>query len=371
MKRVPRCLLYSPFSILMLSRLTTIRRLTEEHEADAALVTFLPDVRWAVGFSGSNGLLVVTAETAHFVTDGRYTTQAAGEVEGAEIHIPEGGLVAYVETAGLLGGAETVVVQSDHLTVAAWNELEERFPDVAFELVSGFLREAVASKTDDEIEAIRRAQAVTEEVFDAILPLVGPGVSEQHLAAEIVYQHLKRGASAMAFDPIVASGPNGALPHARPSPRTFRQGDLVVIDMGCVLDGYASDMTRTVAVGEPDEVARRAYAVVLNAQEQAIGAVQAGASGKAVDAVARDVIEDAGLGEYFTHSLGHGVGLQVHEWPRLSHRADDTLPQDAVVTVEPGVYLPERFGIRIEDLVVARAGGPEVLTRAPKTLLAL
>ena len=141
--------------------------------------------------------------------------------------------------------------------------------------------------------------------------------------------------------------------------------------MGCVLDGYASDMTRTVAVGEPDETMRRAYAVVLDAQQHAIASVRAGASGRAIDAVARDVITDAGLGEYFSHGLGHGVGLQVHEWPRLSYNADDILPEGAVVTIEPGVYLPERFGIRIEDMVVARADGPDVLTRAPNELLIL
>ncbi len=355
----------------MSERLATIRRLVAEHDAHAALVSFLPDIRWAVGFTGSHGLLAVTETEAHFLTDGRYMAQAATEVREAQVHVPDGRLVEQVEAGGLFGEAERVVVQADHLTVAEWNDLAERFPTLTFEPVAGLLREAVASKTEAEIEAVGRAQAVTEAVFDALLPLIGPGVSEQHLAAEIVYQHLKLGAAAMAFEPIVASGPNGALPHARPSGRTFRPGDLVVIDMGGVVDGYASDMTRTVAVGEPDEAARRAYAVVLDAQEQAVAAVQAGASGQAVDAVARGVIEEAGLGEYFTHSLGHGVGLQVHEWPRLSHRADDTLPANAVVTVEPGVYLPERFGIRIEDMVVAREGGPEVLTRTPKSLLVL
>lgn len=355
----------------MTDRLATVRRLIAEHGADAALLTFLPDLRWAVGFSGSNALLVVTPDAAHFLTDGRYTTQAASEVEGAEVHVPGYNLTEHVEREGLFGDAETVLVQADHVTVAQWNDLRRRFPEVRFEAVSGFLREAVGSKAEAEIEAIRRAQAVTEEVFDAILPLIGPGVSERDIAAEIVYQHLKRGASGMAFEPIVGSGPNGALPHARASSRTFRLGDLIVLDMGCVLEGYASDMTRTVAVGEPDEAAQRAYGVVLDAQERAIEAVQAGASGKAIDGVARDVIRDAGLGDYFSHGLGHGVGLQVHEWPRLSYHTDDTLPANAVVTVEPGVYLPERFGIRIEDLVVAREGGPEVLTRTPKSLLTL
>ena len=355
----------------MTDRLATIQQLLAEHGTDAALLTFLPDIRWAVGFSGSNALLVVTREAAHVLTDGRYTAQAAEEVEGAEVHVPGYALTEHVQKAGLFGGARTVLVQADHLTVAQLDGLRDLFSEVRFEPVSGFLHEAVASKSEAEVEAIRRAQAVTEAVFDALLPFLGPGVSEQDLAAEIVYQHLKRGASAMAFEPIVASGPRGALPHARPSGRTLRPGELIVIDMGCVLGGYASDMTRTVALGEPGEEARRAYAVVLDAQRRAIEAVRAGASTKAVDAVARGVIAEAGLGDYFSHGLGHGVGLQVHEWPRLSYHTDDVLPENAVVTVEPGVYLPERFGIRIEDLVVARAEGPEVLTRTPKDLLVL
>ena len=353
------------------SRIDTIRRLAQRHDADAALLTFLPDIRWAVGFSGSNGVLVVTPDAAHFVTDGRYTEQAAAEVDGAEVHVPGYALFAHVQEAGLLGEADSLLVQADHVTLAQQEQFRDLFPSLNLVPIAGLLNEAVAAKAEDEIEAIRRAQHVTEEVFDELLPLIGPGVSETDLAAEIVYQHLKRGASAMAFDPIVGSGPRGALPHGRPSGKTLRPGELIVIDMGCVLDGYNSDMTRTVALGEPDDDARRAYGVVLDAQQRAVEAVQAGASGKAIDGVARGVIADAGLGDYFSHGLGHGVGLQVHEWPRLSHQVDHKLPAGAVVTVEPGVYVPGRFGIRIEDLVVARADGPEVLTRTPKDLLVL
>ena len=353
------------------SRISVLRRLLGEHEADAALVSFLPDIRWAVGFTGSNALLVVTPEAAHFFTDSRYTTQAGAEVEGAEVHVPSSDLVEFLAESDMLDGADTVLCQADHLTVAQYDRLREQLAQVTFRPVAGLLEKHVASKLEAEIDAIRRALSVTESVFEGLLPQIGPGVTEQDLAAEIVYQHLKLGASAMSFEPIVASGIRGALPHARPSSKTLRPCELVVIDMGGIVDGYASDMTRTVAIGEPDDTARRAYDVVLEAQEAATAAVRAGASGKALDRVARDVIEEAGLGEYFSHSLGHGVGLQVHEWPRLSYRADDTLPENAVVTVEPGVYLPERFGIRIEDMVVARADGPEVLTRATKDLLIL
>lgn len=353
----------------MTDRLDTIRRQARVHGADAALVTHLPDVRWAVGFTGSNGLLVVADAAAHFVTDGRYTEQARQEVEGAEIHIPGYNLIEHVANAGLLGDGKRVAFQADHLTVEALERWREHLPEIEFVPVSGLLQEAVASKTEAEIAAIRRSQEVTEAVFDQVLGLMAPGVREQDLAAEIVYQALKRGAQRMAFEPIVASGPRGSLPHGRPSSKTIRQGELVVIDLGCVVGGYSSDMTRTVAVGEPGEEARRYYAAVLEAQVRAIEAVEAGASGKAIDGIARAALAEAGLADYFSHGLGHGVGLDVHEWPRLSYQVDHTLPPNAVVTVEPGVYVPDRFGIRIEDLVVAREGGPEILTRTPKDLL--
>lgn len=355
----------------MSHRLDTVRARLDALDVDAALVTFLPDIRWAVGFTGSNGLLIVTRQTAHLVTDGRYATQAQAEVEGAEVHAPGYRLFEHVAEEGLLGEAELVAVQGDHLTVAELDRLRVLMQELRFQPVSDLFVEAVAAKTEAEIEQVRVAQAVTDAVFEHLLPMVRPGVSEQELAAEIVYQHLRRGCERAAFDPIVASGPNGALPHARATRRTLRAGDLVVIDMGGVLGGYASDMTRTVALGEPDAEALRVYQVVLDAQQAALDLAAAGRTGRDLDQAARQVIEAAGLGEFFPHSLGHGVGLQTHEWPRLSSRTADVLPAGATVSVEPGVYLPERFGVRIEDLIVLREGGHENLTASPKELLVL
>jgi Xaa-Pro aminopeptidase len=292
-------------------------------------------------------------------------------VRGAEVHIPGYDLVGHLATAGLLGASRVLVVQSDHITLDEYRKLGERLTGVELAPLAGFLADERGSKEESEIEAIRRAQHLTEAVFAAVVPMIAPGVTERDLAAEIVYQHLRRGADAMAFEPIVASGRRGALPHARASSKALASGDFVVIDMGCYLDGYASDMTRTVALGTPEPGMARAYDAVREALEQASAHVRAGASGKAVDAVARGVLLKAGLADYFTHGLGHGVGLEVHEGPRLSHRADDQLLENAVVTVEPGVYLPERFGVRIEDLVVARAHGPEVLTRVSHELMVL
>ncbi len=352
-----------------MTRLDTIRQRMAAAGAHAALITHLADIRWAVGFTGSNGLLVVTEIAAHFVTDGRYREQAEVEVQGVEVHVPGYGLAEHVQEAGLLGDARTVAVQGDHLTVSALDRYRELFVDVMFEPVSEFLASAVASKSDAEVAAVARAQVLTCEVFDAILPYVQVGVSERDLAAEITYQHLKRGASAMSFEPIVASGPRGALPHARPSTKTLAPGELVVIDMGAYLDGYSSDLTRTVAVGKPAEEARAAYETVRQAQEAAIEIARAGVIGGDLDKAARDVIDDAGLGEWFSHSLGHGVGLDVHEWPRLSQQVEHELPVGATVTIEPGVYLPGRFGVRIEDVIVLREGGCDNLTPLPTDLL--
>ncbi|HLT47430.1 MAG TPA: aminopeptidase P family protein [Rubricoccaceae bacterium] len=352
-------------------RLDLIRRRCADLDADAALLTFLPHVRWAVGFTGSNGVLVVTPDEAHFVTDGRYATQAEAEVQGAEVHVPGYRLFEHVAEAELLAGAETVLLQGDHLPFTEVERLRQLLQEVRFLPVGGLLDEDVAAKSEEEIARVRAAQAVTDEVFAAILPFIGPGVSERDLAAEIVYQHLKRGCERMAFEPIVASGLRGALPHARPTTKTLRPGELVVLDFGGVLDGYCADMTRTVAVGDPGEEARGVYQVVLDAQQAALDAAAAGRTGRDLDQAARQVIEAAGLGEHFPHSLGHGVGLEAHEWPRLSSRVEDTLPAGATVTVEPGVYLPERFGVRIEDLVVLREGGCENLTASTKELLVL
>jgi Xaa-Pro aminopeptidase len=353
------------------ARLAFIRQRLVEHGAEAVLLGAAPDVRWAVGFTGSNALLAVTAEAAHFVTDGRYAGQARQEVSGAEVHVPGYDLHGHVAEAGLLGPARRVALPAEQVTLADMERLRDLYPGVEWVPVPGFLAEGRGSKEEWEIEAIRRAQALTEEVFDGLLSRIAPGVSERDLAAEIAYQHLRRGADRLAFDPIVASGRRSALPHGRASAKTIRPREFVVIDMGCMLDGYASDMTRTVAVGEPEVGMRRAYEAVLAAQEAGIAAVRAGAAGRDVDRAAREVLVEAGLGEYFSHGLGHGVGLEVHEFPRVSYHADHVLPENTVVTIEPGVYLPERFGVRIEDLVVARRDGPENLTRTPKVLLVL
>lgn len=331
----------------------------------------MPDVRWVCGFTGSNGVLIVGRGASHFVTDGRYKTQAAREVQGAQVHVASANLFAHIEDEALLPEGGTVLFQADHVTVAQRADWGERFENIEWTPVEELMPPLVAAKSDAEIEKIRAAQSVTDGVFEHLIGFIEAGMTEREVAAEIVYQHLRRGAERMAFDPIVAAGPNGALPHARPTSRALEPGDLLVIDMGGVLEGYASDMTRTVAVGEPSAEARAVYDLVLRAQQAAHAAAHAGMTGKELDRVARDVIEDGGHGDHFPHSLGHGIGLQTHEWPRLSRHVEHDLPAGATVTIEPGVYVPDRFGVRIEDIVALRADGCDNLTASPKELIVL
>ncbi len=352
-------------------RLDAIRSVVRDHNADAILLTFLPDIRWACGFSGSNGILVVRPDVVHFVTDGRYFVQAHREVLGANVHVPGYQLLEHVQKEGLFGSARTVLIQSDHVTVAQLAELQELFPDIQFRGGVELLVEHVGRKDESEVRRIREAQSVTDAVFDHLLGVIRPGITEKEIASEIVYQHLQRGAEGMSFAPIVASGPNGALPHAHPSDRRIGNHELIVLDFGCFLNGYASDMTRTVAVGEPSSEARNVYQLVLEAQTRAIEAARAGMTSVELDSVARKVIEEGGYGNHFSHGLGHGLGLQIHEWPKVSYHVDHLLPESATVTIEPGVYIPEKFGVRIEDIIVLRADGCDNLTGARKDLVVL
>lgn len=351
--------------------LLQIKNILSKKANSALLLTHLPDIRWATGFSGSNGLLLVLQEAAHFFTDGRYAEQALHEVQDVSIHVPGYDLSKHLAEIGLLDRVHFAGFQADHVTVHQLAEWQSLFPNVEWLPLENVLTPLVAVKNEAEIARIRGAQAITEAVFTELLDLLVVGLTEREVAAEIVYRHLRHGAEKMSFDPIVASGPNGALPHAQPSDRRLKRGDLVVMDMGCFYEGYASDMTRTVAIGDPGNDSKHLYRIVHDAQARALETARAGITTKVLDAAARDMIAEAGYGEQFSHGLGHGVGLQIHEWPRISQFTDDMLPAGAVVTIEPGVYLPGRFGVRIEDLIVLREDGIENLTSAPKELLVL
>ena len=228
-----------------------------------------------------------------------------------------------------------------------------------------------AAKDREELSAMRQAQRITDEAFSAILNVIRPGMTEREVAARLVYELLRRGAQKVSFDPIVAAGANGSMPHAVPGETVLQRGTFVTMDFGCIYDGYCSDMTRTVALGQPSEEMERVYQTVLAAQRAGIDAARAGITGRELDAAARAVIQEAGFGAYFTHSFGHSLGLEIHESPNASPGEERTLPAGTVISAEPGIYLPGRFGVRIEDVLVLEENGCEDLTQSPKNLIVL
>jgi Xaa-Pro aminopeptidase len=340
---------------------------------DALLVTFLPNVRYLTGFTGSAGTVLVTADALLFTTDGRYRTQAAKQLAaaGVDAEIVIGVTVAEQRAAVAAALDPGARVGLEAATVAWAQQRDLAHVLTGHELVptDGLVEELRGIKEPGEVARIRAACAIASDALAALLPRLADGPTERDFALDLEVEMRRRGASGNSFDPIIASGPNGAMPHARPTARRVERGELVVIDFGCIVDGYCSDMTRTVSVGDPGPDARHLWEVVRTAQANGRDAVREGAECAAVDRACRDVITAEGWGELFAHGTGHGVGLEIHESPRVAATARGTLANGSVVTVEPGVYLPGVGGVRIEDTVVVTPGGADPLTEFPKELV--
>jgi Xaa-Pro aminopeptidase len=353
----------------MTDRSDRVLELFGEANIDLLLVTALLNVRYLTGFTGSNALALVGPSSRTFLTDFRYVEQGAEQVDRSYDRQREQQDLVEGVVGALPAGELRLGFDDTSVTVREHARLRELLPGRVELVPAGGLVERVrAVKTPGEVERIR---AATELADAALLELLEGGLfgrTERQLADQLEEAMRRRGASHPSFDSIVAGGPHGALPHASPRDVEIARGDLVVIDWGAVLDGYCSDCTRTVAAGDPSQRGREVYELVLSAQMTGLEAVRAGAGGREVDAAAREVITQAGQGEHFGHGLGHGVGVEVHEAPRLSKRSDDQLEAGNVVTVEPGVYLPGELGVRIEDLVVVTPDGSEVLTGIGKQL---
>ncbi|HXV93095.1 MAG TPA: Xaa-Pro peptidase family protein [Pseudonocardia sp.] len=358
------------------SRRQALRALLRAAELDALLVTDLVNVRYLTGFTGSNAALVVHAGTdaeSRFCTDGRYVLQAAAEVPDLEHVIDRASAPALARAAGGLGIAR-LGFESDAVTVDAHAVLVEAADPVRLHRAPGLVQRLRQTKDDIEIAALRAACAAADAALADLLAAGGlrPGRTEREVALDLENRMREHGAAGPSFATIVATGPNSAVPHHRPGASELRRGDLVKMDFGALVDGYHSDMTRTVVLGSAAGWQRELHSLVAAAQRAGRAATVPGAGAREVDAAARDVIVAAGRGEEFGHGLGHGVGLQIHEAPMLGPTARATLGERMVVTVEPGVYLPGRGGVRIEDTFVvggAGGGGPEVLTRTTRELL--
>jgi len=352
-------------------RLPRLRASMAEAGVDAVLVTNLTNIRYLTGFSGSAALLLVTADDALFVTDGRYTTQSHAELAdagvAARIEVPATMAGQREAVAGAAAGCARVGLEADDVTWSAQQRYAtEWFPDAELVPTSGLVEHLRMVKDAGEVARLAAAAAIADVAFARVRPRLADRPTEAAFALELDTEMRRLGAADVSFETIVASGPNAARPHHRPGPRTITDGDLVVVDFGALVDGYHSDMTRTQWVGAPSATQRRMWEVVAEAQAAGVAAVAPGVSVAEVDAACRAVIDAAGWGDAFLHSTGHGVGLDIHEQPRVAGTASDVLAEGWVVTVEPGVYLPEHGGVRIEDTVLVTADGCEAFTRAPK-----
>ncbi len=352
----------------MTRRIARLRRLLAREHLAGMVVSDLGNIRYLCGYTGSNGLLLVTRRDAWFYTDFRYKEQIRTEVKGCRKRVLTRDLVSHPppewrRPLGRLG------VEEGNVTLARFDDFKKRFRRARLTRVRDLVLELRRAKQPDEVRLIAAAQRVTDRAFARVLGMVKPGVRERDLALEIEFQFRSQGE--VAFDSIVASGPNAAKPHAGASDRKLRRGDVVTFDIGCKLAGYCSDMTRTVFLGKPDPDMAQVYSIVHEAQRRALEQVQPGAACADVDRAARQYITDCGYGPYFGHGTGHGVGLAVHELPNLFGESKQRLEPDDVVTVEPGIYLPGLGGVRIEDMVLVTQTGSRNLTRSPKRLLVL
>ena len=348
-----------------------LKALLEKHEVDALLLTTPENRFYATGFNSSAGVAIVTSEKNYFFTDFRYI-EAANDIDNFEVVMTDSNnkyhtlINRTVEAHNIsrLGFEDLRMSVSEH------KSLKEK---VGAELVplGNALFDARSSKEPWELERMRTAQSIAEKALDEVLQLIEPGLTEKAIAAEIIYRMLRNGADDISFNPIVVSGKNSSKPHGVPTDKKIEKGDFITMDFGCIYKGYCSDMPRTVAVGYAPDTMREIYEVVLDAQLAGIAVAKAGIVGSEVDAAGRKVIDDAGYGEYFGHGFGHSLGIEIHEPPNASATETSVLPKGAVISAEPGIYIPGQFGVRIEDVLILGEDGCENITKAKKELIIL
>ena len=333
---------------------------------DALWVSHLVNIRYLTGFTGSFAQVMVTPEETFFFTDGRYREQVSHEVRGCNVRVFVGKTWLEVLAEEVTSrGWQRIGFESDHVSVSQLDQIQKvrtgKGP-IQWEASSRWVEDQRIVKDETEIDALRRSSRVVDQVFESLLKEFRKGITEKEILRKMLNLLWEFGATGPSFDPIVLFGARSSLPHGQPSDQVLCEGDWVLLDFGAVVDGYCSDCTRTFVFGKPDPLQKERHALVHKAQKAGIAATRSGVSGKSVDHAAREVLETAGLGEAFMHGLGHGVGLEIHESPRLATSSKDLLPSGAVVTVEPGIYLPDWGGIRIEDAVVVGEDTPEPLT---------
>ncbi|MEW9049672.1 MAG: aminopeptidase P family protein [Neobacillus sp.] len=353
-----------------MEKIEKLRASFSAHGIDGMLITSQFNRRYVSGFSGSSGVVLISADRAQFITDFRYIEQAAKECQGYEIVKHTGTMPEEVAKQAKELGIQKLGFEEEHLTFSSYNVYKK---EVNCELVpvSGVIEKLRLIKTDAEIKILKVAADIADAAFKHILDFLSPGRTELEVSNELEFFMRKAGAVSSSFDIIVASGYRSALPHGVASDKVIEKGDFVTLDFGAYYQGYVSDITRTVAVGEPEEKLKEIYAIVLEAQLRGMNGIKPGMTGKEADALTRDYITEKGYGEYFGHSTGHGIGLEVHEGPALSFRSDLVLEPGMLVTVEPGIYIPGLGGVRIEDDTLITKEHNEALTHSTKELIIL
>lgn len=353
-----------------MDRVTKLQAVLKEEHLDAILVTSQYNLRYVSHFTGTTGLAVITQDEAFFMTDFRYTQQAAEQAQGFEIIRNVGPVFLEVKKIAEQKGINTLGFEDAYMSFRSYEELEG-LVDCDLVPASGVIEELREIKEESELALIKKACEIADAGFRYILDYIKPGVSEIEIANKLDFHMRELGATGVSFDTIVASGFRSAMPHGVASHKRIERGDFVTLDFGCYYEGYVSDMTRTVSVGEPDAKLKEIYQVVLDAQLRVNAQARAGMTGVDVDRIARDYITEKGYGEYFGHSNGHGIGLEIHEGPNTSQRATKVLVPGNVITNEPGIYLDGLGGVRIEDDLIITANGNEIITHSPKELLIL
>lgn len=351
-----------------MSRIEKIKAILTELDLDAFYITHIPNIRYLSGFSGSSAYLIITKNKNYFFTDFRYKEQSKSQVKECEI-IVNFSPAEEIKNVINKNGYKNIAFESTHLTVHQLDQMKESYPGITFTAVPERIEKLTMIKTPEEIEKIRQACEITDKVFSKLLDLIKPGMKENDVSAEISYWHKKYGADKDSFDPIVASGWRGALPHGMASDKIIESGEMVTLDFGCIYDGFCSDMTRTISVGKPSDEMKKIYDVVLESQIRAVNAAKEGINTKELDNISRDYINHNGYEGKFGHGLGHGLGIEVHEMPSVSQRMDINVPAGVVFTIEPGIYVEGLGGVRIEDDVLTKAGGCDVFNKSPKELI--
>jgi len=341
----------------------------EGAEVDAIIISKPENRRYYSGFTGSSGMLLIHPLVQYMITDFRYVEQCKRQCPDYKIVNASGQkALEFIQRVCKELGIHTLWFEEEYVTYENYQKIKENTCDVELVPAKGIASKNRMVKTQEEIESIRQAAAIADAAFSHMLEYIKPGMTEKEVALELEFYMRRLGCEALSFSTIIGSGANGALPHAYPTDKPLEAGDLVVMDFGCVYNGYCSDMTRTIGIGKIENELKEIYEIVLEAQQKALNGIKAGMTGIEVDRLSREVIESKGYGEYFGHGLGHGVGLEIHEGPTLSQKGEQVLEPNMVVTVEPGIYLPGKGGVRIEDLVVVKEDGIVNLTASPKEL---